>query len=76
LAYLLSNGEGVFEALHALFQVLDLPLLVGQEEVFDPVHPDLTLVMSSLVVVVLKPSLIISASVDSDDGEPYVSERL
>jgi hypothetical protein len=41
LAYLLSNGEGVFEALHALFQVLDLPLLVGQEEVFDPVHPDL-----------------------------------
>jgi hypothetical protein len=35
------DGEGVFEALHALFQVLDLALLLGQEEMFDPVQPDL-----------------------------------
>jgi hypothetical protein len=35
------DGEGVLEALHALFQVLDLALLLGQEEVFDPVQPDL-----------------------------------
>jgi hypothetical protein len=35
------DGQGVFEAVHALFQVLDFPLLLGQEEVFDPVQPDL-----------------------------------
>jgi hypothetical protein len=32
------DGEGVLKALHALFQVLDLVLLLGQEEVFDPVQ--------------------------------------
>jgi hypothetical protein len=31
------NGEGVFEAVHALLQVLNLPFLLPQEEVFDPV---------------------------------------
>jgi hypothetical protein len=37
LAYLVLDGEGVFEALHALFQVLNLPLLLGQQQVLDPV---------------------------------------
>jgi hypothetical protein len=32
------DSEGVLEALHALFQVLDLALLLGQEQVFDPVQ--------------------------------------
>jgi hypothetical protein len=32
------NSKGVFEALHALFQVLDLALLLGQEEVFDSIQ--------------------------------------
>jgi hypothetical protein len=32
------DGQGVFEALHALFQVLDLALLLGQQEVFDAVQ--------------------------------------
>jgi hypothetical protein len=31
------DGEGVFQALHALLQVLNLPLLLGQEQVFDPI---------------------------------------
>jgi len=35
------DGEGVLEARHALFQVLDLAFLLGQEEVFDSVQPDL-----------------------------------
>jgi hypothetical protein len=33
------DDEGVLEALHALFQVLDLALLLGQQQVFDPVQP-------------------------------------
>jgi hypothetical protein len=36
---LILHGEGVFEALHALFQVLNLALLLGQQEVFDAVKP-------------------------------------
>ena len=28
------DGEGVFDALHTLLQVLNLTLLLGQEEVF------------------------------------------
>jgi hypothetical protein len=29
------DGEGILKALHPLFQVLNLPLLLGQQEVFD-----------------------------------------
>jgi hypothetical protein len=32
------DGEGVFEALHARLQVLNLALLFGQEEIFYPVQ--------------------------------------
>jgi hypothetical protein len=32
------DGEGVFKALHALFQVFDLSLLLGQGQVFDSVQ--------------------------------------
>jgi len=30
------DSEGIFEALHARLQVLNLPLLLRQEQVFDP----------------------------------------
>ena len=39
MAPLLLDGKGILKALHPLFQVLDLALLLGQEEVFDPVQP-------------------------------------
>jgi hypothetical protein len=32
------EGYGVFKAIHTLFQVLNLPLLFCQEEVFSPVQ--------------------------------------
>jgi hypothetical protein len=32
------DGEGIFEVLQALLQVLNLALLLGQEEVFDPIQ--------------------------------------
>jgi hypothetical protein len=43
------DSEGVFEALHALLQVLDLPLLLGQEQGFN-------YLISSLLAVLLNPS--------------------
>jgi hypothetical protein len=33
------DGEGVFEALHAHFQILDLPVLLGRSQVFDSIQP-------------------------------------
>ena len=36
-AFFWLDGEGVFEALHALLQVLNLTLLLGQEQMLDPV---------------------------------------
>ena len=33
------DGEGVLDALHVLFQVLNLPLLLGPEEVFYALKP-------------------------------------
>jgi hypothetical protein len=63
------HGEGVFEFFHSGLQILDLALLFGQSRVSILPNRDSmpsirtsTLVMSSLVAVVLKPSLIISAS--------------
>jgi len=48
LQVVLLNSEGVFKALHALFQVLDLPLLLGQEQVFDAVQARVNPVKSSI----------------------------
>jgi hypothetical protein len=55
------DGEGIFGFFHPRLQVLDFSPLVFQEEVFDAVQPDLALLMSSLLAVAVKPSLIISA---------------
>jgi hypothetical protein len=33
------DGQGVLEALHALFQVLDLALLLGQDVLLNAIQP-------------------------------------
>ena len=70
------DGEGVFEFFHPRLQVIEALLLLGQERVLDLVQADsmpsnrvLTLssnaVRSSFVAVVLKPSLIMMASLST-----------
>jgi hypothetical protein len=44
------DGEGIFKALHPLFQVFNLPLLLSQQQVFDPVQPMFDLIESFVVV--------------------------
>ena len=47
-----AGRQGVFEALHALFQVLNLPLLFFQKQIFNPFESFCDLVIKYLDLLV------------------------